>query len=58
MHSINQEREHIWERQELSAEMKTNLIGFPTKPHEEIIRLYITVKKALLMHVLNSVNLQ
>jgi hypothetical protein len=37
--------------------MKTNLIGFPTKPHEEIIRLYITVKKPLLMHVLNSVNL-
>jgi hypothetical protein len=37
--------------------METNLVGFPTKPHEEIIRLYITVKKPLLMHVLNSVNL-
>jgi hypothetical protein len=44
----------IQEHQELGAEMKANQVGFPTKPHEEII----TVKKAHLMHVLNSVNLQ
>jgi hypothetical protein len=44
------------EQQELSADIGSNLIGFPTKPHKEIIRLYITVKKPLLMHVLNPIN--
>jgi len=46
------------EQQELSADIGSNLIGFPTKPHKEIIRLYITVKKPLLMHVLNTINLK
>jgi hypothetical protein len=46
------------EQQELSADIGSNLIGFPTKPHKEIIRLYITVKKPLLMHVLNPINLK
>jgi hypothetical protein len=36
----------------------SDLIGFPTKPHKKIIRLYITVQKPLLMHVLDPINLK
>ena len=38
--------------------ISANLIGFPSEAHKEIIRFYVTMKKSLLMHVLNSINLE
>jgi hypothetical protein len=43
--------------QRTEAETSTYLIGTPPKTHEEVVRLDISVKETLGMHILHSVDL-